>query len=390
MKIIGLMSGTSVDGIDAALVEVRGQGYNIDIELLAATTQRYPDELRSQILSVCGGHPLSIAQIAELDDAIAFSFADAAQGLIDRQPDGTIDLIASHGQTVYHRPPADTLGYSLQLGRGELIAQQTGLPTVSNFRAADIAYGGHGAPLVPPVDACLLSHPQRHRCVQNMGGIGNVAYLPAWDKVAALRLPDTIKGWDTGPANALIDWAVTQFTQGQQTYDIDGRWAAQGSVAWPLVEQWLRHPFFQQQPPKSTGRELFGADYAQHCWQMGQAYQLSQADFIATLTELTVASVEQSYRQFLPRLPDEILVCGGGSHNQTLLARLRARLPDIPLITTDDVGLSADYKEAIAFAVLGFWRYHQVHGNLPSATGATHPCLLGELYSGEFYESSTL
>ncbi|MEM9162585.1 MAG: anhydro-N-acetylmuramic acid kinase [Cyanobacteria bacterium P01_F01_bin.4] len=378
MKIIGLMSGTSVDGIDAALVEVSGQGYDIQVELLAATTQAYSEDVRSHILSVCGGQPVSMAQLADLDDAIALAFASTAQTLMVK--DKAIDLIASHGQTVYHRPPADTLGYSLQLGRGDLIAQQTGLSTVSNFRAADLAHGGQGAPLVPPVDACLLSHPQRHRCIQNIGGIGNVAYLPAWDKATRSTFPDSIKGWDTGPGNALIDWAVAQFTQGVQTYDADGQWAVQGNADYALVEQWLQQPFFQQPPPKSTGRELFGAQYAQHCWQTAQTQQLSQADFIATLTELTAASIAQSYRQFLPQLPDEVLVGGGGSRNRTLLERLRAHLPNIPVSATDDIGLSADYKEAIAFAVLGFWRTHQIPGNLPSATGASRFCLLGDIY----------
>ncbi|MEM8804921.1 MAG: anhydro-N-acetylmuramic acid kinase [Cyanobacteria bacterium P01_G01_bin.38] len=378
MKIIGLMSGTSVDGVDAALVEVIGQGYDIQVDLLAATTQAYSEDMRSHILSICSGQPLSVAQLAALDDRIALAFAQVAQTLIAE--DSVIDLIASHGQTVYHRPPVGNLGYSLQLGRGALIAQQTGLSTVSNFRAADLAYGGQGAPLVPPVDACLLSHPQRHRCVQNIGGIGNVAYLPAWDKSTRSGFPDGIKGWDTGPGNALIDWAVTQFTQGAQTYDADGQWAAQGNADDSLVEQWLQQPFFRQPPPKSTGRELFGAQYAQHCWQMAQAQQLGQADFIATLTELTAASIAQSYRQFLPQLPDEVLVGGGGSRNRALLQRLRAHLPNIPVSATDDIGLSADYKEAIAFAVLGFWRTHQIPGNLPSATGASRFCLLGDIH----------
>lgn len=388
MKIIGLMSGTSVDGIDAALVEVSGQGYDIQVDLLTAATRGYSEDVRSHILSVCGGQPVSMAQLAELDDKIALAFASTAQTLMAKHKaiedkaieDKAIDLIASHGQTVYHRPPADTLGYSLQLGRGDLIAQQTGLPTVSNFRAADLAHEGQGAPLVPPVDACLLSHPQRHRCVQNIGGIGNVAYLPAWDKANRSGFPDGIKGWDTGPGNALIDWAVTQFTQGSHTYDVEGRWAAQGKADLALVEQWLQQPFFQQPPPKSTGRELFGAHYAEQCWQIAQAQRLSQADFIATLTELTAASIAQSYRQFLPQLPDEVLVGGGGSRNRTLLARLRAHLPNIPVLATDDTGLSADYKEAIAFAVLGFWRVHQTPGNLPSATGARRFCLLGDIH----------
>ena len=380
MRIIGLMSGTSIDGIDAALVEVTGEAYDIEVNLIRGQTTAYSAGVRSQLLETCAGHPLSVEALVTLDDAVADTFAEAALALANGD---AIDLIASHGQTIYHRPPANNaLGYSLQIGRGARIAAQTGYPTVSNFRAADIALGGQGAPLVPPVDACLLSHTSRDRCIQNLGGIGNVAYLPAWNRRQQQQFPDQIQGWDTGPANVLIDWAVAEFSGGAQTYDEDGRWAAQGRIHSALVRQWLSHPFFSQVPPKSTGRELFGADYAQHCWQQAQAMGLTQADFLASLTEFTAASIEQGYRQFLPQLPDEVLLCGGGSHNRYLRQRLQNRLPEVTLTTTDQVGLHADYKEAIAFAVLGFWRWHGLPGNLPAVTGASAFCPLGELTGG--------
>jgi anhydro-N-acetylmuramic acid kinase len=390
LKIIGLMSGTSVDGIDAALVEVRGQGYALEVDLLAAETYGYPAALRSQILAVCAGHPLCLSEFAELDDAIARVFAEAAQTLMVEH--GRPDLIASHGQTVYHRPPQPhqpgnrpsyTLGYSLQLGRGALIAAQTGCPTVSNFRQGDLALGGQGAPLVPPVDACLLSHAKHARCVQNIGGIGNVTYLPAWQRPLddpTPPFPTGIQGWDTGPGNALIDWAVSEFTQGQQTYDQNGAWAAQGQVCEALIEHWLQHSFFRQAPPKSTGRECFGASYGQQCWQTAQDQNLSQADFLATLTSFTAVTIAHSYRQFLKQLPTEILLCGGGSRNAFLRQQLQEQLPSVTIRTTDDVGISADYKEAMAFAVLGFWRWYQIPANLPTATGAHSPGLLGDLY----------
>ncbi|MEO1589664.1 MAG: anhydro-N-acetylmuramic acid kinase [Cyanobacteria bacterium J06632_22] len=377
MRIIGLMSGTSLDGIDAALVNVIGTGYDIDVTLVRAKTVAYEEELRSQLLQICAGHPRSIETLATLDDAVADTFAQAALDLAQGE---SIDLIASHGQTVYHRPPTDeALGYSLQIGRGARIADRTRRPTVSNFRAADIALGGQGAPLVPPVDACLLSHRHHDRCVQNLGGIGNVAYLPAWDRQQQQHFPAAIQGWDTGPANVLIDWAVSDFSNGLHTYDDDGQWAAQGNAHLPLVQQWLSHPFFTQRPPKSTGRELFGADYARACWHQAQALDLSEADFLASLTEFTVASIEQGYRQFLPTLPQEVLLCGGGSRNGYLRQRLQARLPEMALLTTDQAGLHADYKEAIAFAVLGFWHWHGFPGNLPAVTGARALCPLGEL-----------
>lgn len=372
MKVIGLMSGTSVDGIDAALVDVSGIGYQVQVNVLTTRTVNYPIELRERILSVCSGQSLTMLEVAELDDATASSFAHAAQQL------APADLIASHGQTIYHRPPSETqLGYSWQLGRGELIAQLTQTPTISDFRQADIAAGGQGAPLVPPVDASLLSHPQHHRCVQNIGGIGNLTYLPPWDRTGPV--PATIVGWDTGPGNALIDWAVALFSQGKLTYDDNGKWAAQGTPYEPLIEQWLAEPFFQQPPPKSTGRELFGADYGQRCWQQAQAVNLSEADFLATLTAFTAATITHSYQQ-LPCLPDEVLLCGGGSRNGYLRSQLQCRMPHSKLLTTDDVGLDSNFKEAIAFAVLGYWRWQQQPGNLVQVTGARQACLLGHIH----------
>ncbi|MDZ8183282.1 MAG: anhydro-N-acetylmuramic acid kinase [Nostoc sp. ChiSLP02] len=398
-RVIGLISGTSVDGIDAALVEISGQELDLKIELVAGQTYPYPAELREKILALCAGDAISMAELALIDDAIAFSFAQAAQN-IQHGHQGA-NLIGSHGQTVYHRPvgkwgiengewgmgnknipysplptPHSLLGYSLQLGRGALIAHLTGITTVSNFRAADIAIGGHGAPLVPRVDAYLLSHPQEGRCVQNIGGIGNVAYIPP-------RYGDwlsKIRGWDTGPGNSLLDLAVQHLSAGAKTYDEDGNWAASGTPCYPLVEQWLKQDYFHLPPPKSTGRELFGVAYLEQCLKDAQAYELNAADILATLTELTAASIAHSYQTFLPEMPQRVLLCGGGSRNLFLKQRLQLLLSSIPVLTTDEVGLSADFKEAIAFAVLAYWRHLGIPGNLPTATGAPGEVLLGEIY----------
>ena len=275
MKVIGLISGTSIDGIDAASVEITGQDLNLEVQLLNAQTYPYPTELKEQIIAVCHDRPLSIAQLAHLDDAIACQFAIAAQTIQAEFP--TAKIIGSHGQTVYHRPPisrgqgsgvrgqglrvknqesdsALSMGYSMQLGRGEVIANLTGIPTVSNFRVADIAAGGHGAPLVSKVDVALLSHQSKHRAIQNLGGIGNLTYLPPrsdrdWTQ--------KIRGWDTGPANVLIDLAIEELTEGEQTYDRNGESALRGKPCQKLVRQWLEQDYFLQHPPKSTGRELF-------------------------------------------------------------------------------------------------------------------------------------
>lgn len=376
MHVIGLMSGTSVDGIDAALVNISGRELDLQVDLIASQTYPYPDALREQILAVCGGEPLSIEALAVLDDAIATQFAQAAQSI---QTEGAAaDLIGSHGQTVFHRPPQGNLGYTLQIGRGAVIAHQTGINTVSNFRVADMAAGGQGAPLVSKLDICLLSHPEFYRCVQNIGGIGNVTYLPPLTDADQLGIG--VKGWDTGPGNVLMDLAVAHFSQGELTYDADGAWAAQGNPCQPLIEEWLRHPFFQAPPPKSTGRELFSPDYLQTCLQTAAPYQLSPADMLATLTDFTAASIAYNYDQFLPHPPDQVVLCGGGSRNGYLRQCLQQCLGGSAVLTTDDLGLNSDAKEAIAFAVLAYWRQLQIPGNVPTVTGATGPVLLGELH----------
>jgi anhydro-N-acetylmuramic acid kinase len=402
MRVIGLISGTSVDGIDAAMVEISGTDVDLKVELLAGATYPYPEALREQILAVCAGAALSMAELAQLDDAIAKTFAQAAQTIqTDRPP---AQLIGSHGQTVYHRPPdvqvgIPQMGYSLQLGRGALIAHLTNITTISNFRVADIAAGGQGAPLVSKIDACLLSHPQESRCVQNIGGIGNTTYLPARQSP---HWEDKIQGWDTGPGNALVDLAVQHLSGKTKTYDQDGNWASGGTPCQALVEKWLSHDFFQLPPPKSTGRELFGVDFFQQCLADAEPYNLSAADLLATLTELTVASIVHNYQTFLPKMPDRVLLCGGGSRNLYLKQRLQiylsppgesTQLPitlvprlclgtplPIPVLTTDEVGLNADYKEAIAFAVLAYWRHLGIPGNLPQVTGASASALLGEIH----------
>lgn len=396
-RVIGLMSGTSVDGIDAALVEIVGTDLDLKVELLAGKTYPYPAALREKILAICAGAPISMAELAEIDDAIALVFAQAAQNIQVGYPPAT--LIGSHGQTVYHRPPGfsisensvsgnilpshqspfpylQSLGYSLQLGRGALISRLTGITTISNFRVADIAVGGHGAPLVPRVDAYLLSHPQEARCIQNVGGIGNVTYLPP-------RRDDwlnQILAWDTGPGNSLLDLAVQYFSNGAKSYDENGSWAASGSPCYPLVEKWLSQDYFRLPPPKSTGRELFGVTYLHQCLQDCQAYQLSPADVLATITELTAASIVNSYHAFLPRMPKCLLLCGGGSQNLYLKHRLELLLKSVKVLTTDEAGVSAEFKEAIAFAILAYWRQLGLPGNLPVATGADQEVVLGEVH----------
>jgi anhydro-N-acetylmuramic acid kinase len=398
--VLGMMSGTSVDGIDAALVEIswvddfERATKPIEIKLKAAATFAYAESLQAEILAVCAGAPRSLTQICALDDAIAHAFANAALDLIQQQAIDTglnqplqPDLIASHGQTVYHRPPrklhnsgemvASTkfnyeLGCTVQLGRGIVIAQQTGIPTASDFRTADINLGGQGAPLAPILDWLLLRDPQLDRVCQNIGGIGNLTFLPA----AGDRT--TVTGWDNAPGNVLIDLATQQLFN--QPYDNNGNLASQGQPSLPLLESWLQHEFFTAPPPKSTGRELFSPAYLQACLAQCDRAQLSGHDILATLTELTARAIVNSYQQFLPRLPDQVLVCGGGSRNGHLMRRLSDLLAPHSAVTTTNVcNLDPDFKEAIAFAVLGFLRLHNLPGNLPSVTGAGQSTVLGQV-----------
>ncbi|BAC09948.1 anhydro-N-acetylmuramic acid kinase [Thermosynechococcus vestitus] len=377
MRVIGLMSGTSVDGIDAVLVELWGGDRDLQVTVLNFCTVPYPDALRQRILEVCGAKSLTLAELAALDEAIAEAFAHAAQRVQRGYP--RADLIGSHGQTVFHRPPVgDRLGYSLQLGRGDWIAWRTGMTTIANFRAQDIALGGQGAPLVPRVDWCLLGHATEVRCVQNIGGIGNVTYLPA-----QLEDPEGkgVMGWDTGPGNMLLDLAVTELSGSELTYDPDGTWARQGKISEPLVEHWLQDPFFHQPPPKSTGREYFGLPFWQRC--RTDATGLAPADLLATLTEFTARSIVESYRQFLPQWPQRIFLCGGGAHNSFLRERLQVHLGDLPVETTAAAGIAVDAKEAIAFAILAYWHELGLPGNLPQVTGARQAVPLGQRWLGQ-------
>lgn len=399
MKVLGMISGTSVDGIDVAIIEVSGFPHfsnsssspivslsdsqrdtqkdnsrdtqnKLQVKLIDAHTYPYENALRQEILEVCAGKPRSLLQIFQLDQAIAKSFSQAAQALINSSQTKP-DLIASHGQTVFHQPPhTGELGYSLQLGRGEVIAKHTGISTVSDFRAADIAIGGEGAPLVPMLDWLLLCDQKEVRCVQNIGGIGNVTYL------AASCQAEQVIGFDNAPGNVLIDMATQQFFN--QDFDPNGRLAAQGKADLELVQTWLKQEFFDQAPPKSTGRELFSPEYLQT--RLTEAAHLSAHDILATLTEFTAQAIAQSYRDFLPQFPDRVLICGGGSRNSHLIQRLQANLPPAIVEPLDNLGINADFKEAIAFAVLGYLRYYNLPGNLPSVTGAKKSTLLGEIH----------
>ena len=372
MIVIGLMSGTSADGIDAVVVKLQGAPPALQWDLMAHTHAPHPPVLRDEIMAAFKEG--SAAQLCRLNVKLGRAFGKAAlqaivaAGLRPEQ----VHLIGSHGQTIWHDPGA---GATLQLGEAAVIAEMTGLPVVSNFRPRDMAAGGQGAPLVAYVDALLFAQPGRVRLLQNIGGIANLTYLPP----SELGLPSGALAFDTGPGNALIDYAASRATHGDMTFDRDGVLAAQGRISQELLDELLAEPYLHRSPPKTTGRELFGAQFGARVWQEASARGLAPNDIIATLTAFTAHSIARAYRDFLPQLPDEVVLSGGGARNPTLLAMLRERLPGVRVMLSDELGVAVEAKEALAFAVLAFETWHQRPGNLPAATGASKPVILGNI-----------
>jgi anhydro-N-acetylmuramic acid kinase len=366
MHYIGLMSGTSVDGIDAALVTIPVNG---KLALLATHQHPLPATVRDAIQALMQPGPNEIEREGELDVQLGRLFAVATHALLAKSGVGAsrVRAIGSHGQTIRHRPHAP-YPFSRQIGNPSVIAEDTGITTVADFRARDLAAGGEGAPLVPAFHRWLFRKPGVHRAIVNIGGIANITWLPASENSAVL-------GFDTGPGNTLLDQWIARHHN--EPYDRDGAWAASGHVQKDLLAQLLADAYFANAPPKSTGREHFNL-----AWLERQlAGKLAPEDIQATLAELTAASIAQGLK-LLPEKIGEIFICGGGSHNRHLLARLRALLPGIPAATTAILGLDPDWVEAAAFA----WLAHQTlaghTGNLPSVTGARHPVLLGGIYLG--------
>lgn len=388
MIVIGLMSGTSADGIDGAVVRLEGTPPSLAWEVLGHSHRSFAPELRAELLACFRPESSSVDRLCRLNFALGRAFGAAAldaareAGLSMNE----IDLIGSHGQTLWHEPPFDRMGSTLQLGEPAVIAEMTGVPVVSNFRTRDMATGGQGAPLVPLADWLLLSHPTKIRAAQNIGGIANVTFLPPLSVTQTQNPPDDFRGsanrvfaFDTGPGNLLIDEAARLATDGAWNYDRDGVLAAQGHVDESLLADWLAEPFFQQPPPRTTGRELFGTQRAAHYWSQASQRELNPDDIVATLTALTVRSIEHAYRTFLPVFPDEVIVSGGGARNHTLMALLTQCLLPAHLTTSEEYGLGIEAKEAVAFALLAYETWHKRPGNIPAATGASRGVVLGSL-----------
>lgn len=383
MRIIGLMSGTSADGIDAALCEIEGQPPQLQAKILAALTLDYQPEQRQCILAACQPSTGHVDTLCRLNFDLGEWFAEAVHQLMARAgvTAADIDLIASHGQTVWHQVGDNGhVSATLQIGEAAVIAERTGITTIHNFRPRDVIAGGQGAPLTGYADWLLLRHPEQWRAVQNIGGMGNVTFLPPlWDEKS---LP---LAFDTGPGNALIDIATTVLTDGVQTYDHDGALASRGQIDEGWLAELMAHPYFQRRPPKTTGRELFGSAMAQQLVQTGQARGLNREAIIATLTALTASSIADAYRRFAPHPPAEVILGGGGQHNRTLVAYLQNFMPNTKILRHEDIGLSSDFKEALVFAILAYETWHNRPGNLPALTGASYPAILGQITPGRNY-----
>jgi anhydro-N-acetylmuramic acid kinase len=361
-RYIGLMSGTSLDGVDAVLAEIGPAGQT---RLIRSHYLPYADGLRAQLLALHTPQPDEIHLAAVAANELARLYAEATSALLDGTAPDSVRAIGCHGQTLRHRP-AD--GYTLQIGNAALLAELTGVAVVADFRSRDIAAGGQGAPLVPAFHAQVLRHPTIHRVIANIGGIANITDLP---------VDSTVRGWDTGPGNMLLDAWIKR--HGGVNYDRDGAWAASGAIHPGLLATLASHPYLKLSPPKSAGREQFNLDWLDAT--LGSLNQtIAPADVQATLLEFTALSLCDAVSQECGSAR-ELYVCGGGAHNGALMQRINARLPSLRVTTTTALGIDPDWVEALAFAWLARQTLHRAPGNLPSVTGARGARILGAIYS---------
>ena len=379
--IVGLMSGTSMDGIDAALVRTRGSGKNTTIELINFRTFSYPAQLRDRLLEISQPGQGSVNSICQLNFVIGEYFAKAVLDLcrVSNIDVTSIDLIGSHGQTIHHLPGLTGLfgvktGSTLQIGEPAVIANRVGCVTVANFRSADIALRGQGAPLVPYFDYLMFNSEKYNRVVLNIGGIANMTMLKKGGK------SNEILAFDTGPGNMVINALMKIFYNSD--YDNNGSVALRGHVAEELLARMLRHSYFSRPVPKSTGREEFGNSFVAQILAANTELKLSNEDIIATATELTGRTIAQSlkFAEISIEEVDQLIISGGGIHNQALIRSLSNYFEKSEIVTTDDFNIPGDAKEAICFAVLANETIAGNPANLPSVTGAERATILGSIY----------
>ena len=366
--LVGLMSGTSLDGISAAVARFRdASDGRIDVELLAYTSRPYTSSERNRLSNALGGG--TPAEYCRLNFDLGGWLADAAVQVMAEAGVAREDIaaIASHGQTIWHEPGHSTW----QWGEAAVIAERTGIDVISDFRVRDVAAGGQGAPLVPIADSMLFSSATEWRGLQNLGGIGNITIVPPHGQIEGVR------AFDTGPGVAVIDGVVRALRQ-ELPYDVDGKLARGGEPIIQIVKELMAHPYFSTDPPKSTGRELFNSDYVQKLISTARSLGATDEDIVATAVQLTAESIGDAYRQFIPEPMSEVLVSGGGAKNPALFAAIEKSAAPVKVRHFDDVFFDGEAKEAVAFALLGYLHVTKRPGNVPSATGARGPRVLGK------------
>jgi anhydro-N-acetylmuramic acid kinase len=370
LTVAGLISGTSMDGIDVAIAEISGSPDEPDVKQLAFRTVPYEEPLRAALRAVSAGETRPAAEFSRLDHAVGEAFGRATTTVLAESGRDRVDLVGSHGQTIFHDASRHE---TWQIGEASRIAALTKAPVVSDFRRADQAAGGQGAPLVPLFDSLVFRDPTRGRVLLNIGGISNVTVLPPG------KGRDGVIAFDTGPGNVLMDEFLTHATDGRLRYDEDGKLAAGGTVDEDLLGAYLEHPYFYEKPPKSTGREVFGAPFvALTLGEWGRREERID-DIVATLTEFTAMSIVGSIREYVEPVAEvhQVFVSGGGARNLTLMRRLREELDGLEVATLESIGFDSDAKEALAFALLARETVCGRCGNLPGATGAAHAVVLG-------------
>lgn len=381
MTVAGIMSGTSADGIDVALVRITPSRQRPKLELLAHDGFPFPAALRRAVLAAMDAETTSTAELARLNWRLGLAYADAVAATLKRHR-VKIDLVGCHGQTLYHQPRAvryagRAFACTWQAGEAQAIAAALRVPVVSNFRPADMLAGGQGAPLVPLLDYVLFAHARRGRVLQNIGGIANLTAIPSGAG------PEELVAFDNGPGNMVIDWLAQELFQ--KSFDRNGALAAEGAVLEPVLRAALRNPYFQKKPPRTAGREQFGREYAAEFLRQCRRHSTEGRDALATATALTAETIAGSYASFVQARmkgrPVDYIVSGGGARNRTLMAMLQTRLGPLgcELAVSGDFGLPVEAKEAAAFALLAWQTWHRLPGNVPAATGAKRPVLLGQV-----------
>ena len=373
------MSGTSADGVSAVLVKISGNWINTKYKIINHKTKPYSKRLKEEILQLSNPKTSTVDKICTMNYVIGEIFAETAKEIIQETAKeiDEIDYIASHGQTIHHMPKTTTqyknIKSTLQIGEPSIIAEETGILTIADFRQKDIAAGGEGAPISAYADYIIFRSQKKNRAIQNIGGIANVTYLP---KNAGI---DQIIAYDTGPGNMIIDGLIRKITDNRRDYDKDGEMAAKGKINKELLNIMINHPYLKRRPPKTTGREEFGEGYVEKIFREAEKRRIKMEDLIATATKFTAKTIIKSYKEYLPNFPDQIILGGGGSYNKTLLKMIKEESRNVEIYTHEDFGIPAQAKEPLIMTILANETIHGHFNNVPNATGAKKKTIKGKI-----------